>query len=167
MSKISRLGLAVSATCLAATGAAVPASAAPPTTMNCTIQTRTGHFVTAVGGGGRVRDVVRTDARKAGPTERFALIALNPTTFAVRTASKHFITAVGGGGRTTDVIRSNATAPGATERMSVVPLGGGWSAIRTPDGHFLTAVGGGGRRADVVRSDATKVGPNEKFKFNC
>ena len=166
MSHLTRLGAVLSAACVAALGVQAPAAAAPAT-MNCTIQTRTGHYVTAVGGGGKAVDAVRTDARKAGPAERFVLVPLDRTTFAVRTAKKTFITAVGGGNRAADVIRSTATKAGATERMSVVPLGGGWSAIRTPDGHFLTAVGGGGRARDVVRSTATKIGPDEKFKFTC
>ena len=161
MSHLSRLGAVLSAACVAALSVQAPAQAAPPTTMNCTIQTRTGHFVTATPGG------VRTDARKAGPAERFVLVALNQTTFAVQTSKKTFISAVGGGNRTADVIRTNATKVGVTERMSVVPLGGGWSAIRTPDGHFLTAVNGGGRAKDVVRSTATKIGPDEKFKLTC
>ena len=74
--------LMVGALVLAATGGVVgtsePASATSsmpfPTMATCTIQTNTGNYVTAVGGGGRTSDVIHTDATVAQGSETFTIV---------------------------------------------------------------------------------------------
>ncbi|MCM2350557.1 MAG: hypothetical protein NDI69_11100 [Bacteriovoracaceae bacterium] len=39
----------------------------------CTIRTYDGHYVTAVGGGGRITNVIHTDATRVGNWEKFRL----------------------------------------------------------------------------------------------
>jgi hypothetical protein len=147
------------------TGPVPQAINAPPT---CALQTRnTGNYVTAVGGGGRITDVIHTDATRIGAWERFTLIDSGDGHYGFRTSNGHYLTAVGGGGRNTDVIHSDATRLLAWEKLSFVYAGDGLYAIRTIDGHFLTAVGGGGRITDTIHSDATRLDSWEKFRVTC
>jgi hypothetical protein len=147
---------------------AAPAQNAP---IDCYIQTRTGNYLTAVGGGGRVTDVLHTDATKPSSWERFTLVDSGDGTpnirYGFRTVHGYYLTAVGGGGRITDVMHSDARWLKAWEKLSVVSFGHGYYAIQTIDGHYLTAVGGGGRITDTIHSDATRVGGWERFKFTC
>jgi hypothetical protein len=148
------------------------ASAAPiAAPRSCTVQTVDGHYVTAVGGGGRITDVIHTDAVRAAAWEQFTLIDSadgSPSThYGIRTVNGHYLTAVGGGGRITDVIHSDATRLQAWEKFTLIPLGNGWSAIQTINGHYLTAVGGGGRITDTIHSDATRVAAWEMFRVQC
>ena len=39
--------------------------------ITCTFQTSNGHYLTAVGGGGRTTDVIHSDATRVGSWERF------------------------------------------------------------------------------------------------
>lgn len=139
----------------------------------CTIQTYNGRYLTAVGGGGRLTDVLHTDARVPRNWERFVLEDTEEgrTTgivrYGIRTYRGNYLTAVGGGGRTTDVIHSDATWLRDWEKFKFNSLGFNWYSIQTISGHYLTAVGGGGRVTDVIHSDATVVGNWEKFKVNC
>ncbi|MDB4973498.1 MAG: hypothetical protein JWN48_1839 [Myxococcaceae bacterium] len=137
----------------------------------CTIQTVNGHFLTAVGGGGRTFDVVHTDATRVGSWERFTLIdsgdGASNIHYGVETTNGHFLTAVGGGGRSTDVLHSDATQILGWEKFTMVSLGGGYYAIQTTNGHYLTATGGGGKTSDAIHSDATVIGAWEKFRLAC
>ena len=150
------------------TGAKLADNTAP---LSCTIQTSTGHYLTAVGGGGRVSDVLHSDATQAGSWERFTLVDSNDggsiIKYGIKTKSGHYLTAMGGGGRINDVIHSNATQLQAWEKFTLMSLGGGVYAIQTINGRYLNAVGGGGRITDVVHSDATVVQAWEKFRVNC
>lgn len=139
--------------------------------VNCFIQTYNGHYLTAVGGGGRINDVLHTDATRALAWEKFMLVDADKgtpnVTYGIRTADGHFLTAVDGGGRINNVMHSDAYWLRDWEEFRLQSLGGGWYAIRTYNGRYLTAVGGGGRITDVIHSDATRVGNWEKFKFKC
>jgi hypothetical protein len=156
----------------AATVALVPGVAqADNAPINCYIQTVDGHYLTAVGGGGRTSDVLHTDATKPSSWERFTLVdsgdGASNIHYGFRTYNNHYLTAVSGGGRTTDVMHSDATWLKAWEKLSVVSYGNNIYAIQTINGHYLTAVGGGGRSTDTIHSDATVVRGWEKFRFTC
>jgi hypothetical protein len=135
------------------------------------------NYLTAVGGGGRITDVIHTDATQPRSTEKFRLIpypqvggSSTPGSFAIQTASGNYLTAVGGGGRTTDVLHTDATQIGAWEKFSLQVLTNpgvyGAYAIWTGNGrNRLTATGGGGHNTDppAVHTDATNVGSWEMF----
>ena len=140
----------------------------------CAIQTVNGHYLTAVGGGGRTTDVIHTDAKQARAWEKFTLedldLGTSPITYGIKTSNGHYLTAVGGGGRISDVIHSDATQPRAWEQFVFESLGNGWYDIKTVNGHYLTATGGGGHSTEVpetIHSDATKVDSWEKFMPIC
>ena len=136
----------------------------------CTIQTYDGHYVTAVGGGGRITDVLHTNRTRAGSWELFTLIPLEGEThWGIKTSKGYFLTAVGGGGRITDVIHSDATQWLDWEKFKIIQIQQGVSsyAIKTISGNYLTAVGGGGRTTDVFHTDATRVGTWETFWIKC
>ena len=139
--------------------------------ITCTIQTSNGHYLTAVGGGGRTTDVIHTDATKVGSWEKFTLIDSGDGAanihYGLRTTNGHYLTAVGGGGRITDVIHSDATQLLGWEKFTALALGGGIYGIQTINGHDLTATGGGGKITDTIHSDATSVRSWEQFRFNC
>ncbi len=170
-------GVAAAAIGLAALSAPGVASASTisPQAVNgpqtCVIQTVDGHYLTAVGGGGRTTDVIHTDATRIGSWEKFTLIdsgdGASNIHYGVRTTNGHYLTAVGGGGRTTDVIHSDAPWLLDWEKFTFVSLGYGWYAIQTIDGHYLTAVGGGGRITDTIHSDAPWIRSWEEFRVTC
>lgn len=139
--------------------------------ITCAIQTTNGHYLTAVGGGGRTTDVLHSDATIIRDWERFTLIDSGDGSpiihYGIRTVNGHFLTAVGRGGRITDVIHSDATQLLDWEKFTLISQGNGIFAIQTTDGHYLTAVGGGGRITDVIHSDATRIGSWEQFRFIC
>jgi hypothetical protein len=147
-------------------GSVAPAANAP---MTCTVQTYNGHYLTAVGGGGRTADVLHTDATRVGSWETFVLIDTGEgsSQYGFKTTNGHYLTAVGGGGRITDVFHSDATQLQAWEKIAVQSLGGDWYALRTVNGHYVTATGGGGHTSDAVHTDATKIGSWEKFRLAC
>ena len=131
-----------------------------------------GRYLTAVNGGGLITEpVVRTDAQKAGPWEKFKLFVLpseDPTgQWIIQTATKNCITAVDGGGRTSQVLHTDATKAQSWEffRFYFDPAGG-WHTIQTVNLHYLTALGGG-NHADppAVHTDATKADNWERFRL--
>ena len=169
-------GAAVAIGALSLMGVA-SASAAEPVAQTlaapnvCALGTADGHFLTAVGGGGRTTDVLHTNATRVGAWEKFTLIDSGDSIhFGLRTSQGYFLTAVGGGGRTTDVIHSNATNLLGWEQFTFSSVAGGGinpGVIRTIDGHLLTAQDSGGRTTDVIHSNATRIGSWEKFNFMC
>lgn len=165
------LALAVSSAAVLAAfgpGSAATASTADSEADTCVIQTRDGHYLTAVDGGDRTDEAVDTGATAAGSGEEFVRIALGEGKYAFRTPSGHYLTAAGGGGRNSDVLHTDASAIDTDETFSFVDLGRGWRAIRTSGGYYLTAVGGGGSTdADPVHSDARVIGPDEGFRIWC
>jgi hypothetical protein len=139
--------------------------------VTCAFKTYNGHYVTAVGGGGRTTNVIHTDATKIRSWEKFTLIdscdGNSIIAYGIQTVNGHFLTAVGGGGRITDVIHSDATQLQAWEKFTLLSQGNDIYAIQTVDGHYVTAVSGGGRITDVIHTDATKIGNWEKFTVKC
>jgi hypothetical protein len=141
---------------------------------SCTFQTLRGYYLTAVGGGGRTTDVIRTDETRVSSLEQFNLYYQGySNVYAIQTSvTLNYLTAMGGGGRTTDVIHSDAIRPQSWERFNLVLLGVrndgvGLFALQTVDGHYLTAVGEGGRQTDTIHSDATRIQAWEEFYVSC
>jgi hypothetical protein len=166
-------GMASAATAPAG-AAALAAPAVSPNTgavHGCVLETDNGHYVTAVGDGGRTTDVIHTDATQIGAWEKFTLVradaGLLDDHYGILTGSGHYLTAVGGGGRTTDVIHSDATQLQSWEDFTLVPLGDGVYNIKTYNGHYLTAVDGGGLVTDAIHSDATRASSWELFFISC
>ncbi len=139
--------------------------------INCFIQTYNGRYLTAVGGGGRINDVMHSDATQAKAWEKFTLVDADEgtpiVTYGIRTVKGFYLGAVNGGGMIQDAIHSDATRLRDWEKFQLISLGGGYYAIKTYNGRYLTAVGGGGRITDVLHTDATRVGNWEKFKLRC
>lgn len=139
--------------------------------ITCAIKTYTGHYVTAVGGGGRTTDVLHTDATRVGSWEKFTLVDScdgdSIINYGIKTVKGNYLTAVGGGGRITDVIHSDATQLLGWEKFKLISLGYGVYAIKTLTGNYVTAVGGGGRITDTIHTDAIRIGNWEKFRFEC
>jgi hypothetical protein len=171
---LSTLGLAGTAS--AATGAPVSAVSAPAVApplaagASCWIVTKNGHYLTAVGGGGRTTDVIHTDASGvAGAWERFTLVnGPDAGRFALRTSHGYYLTAVDSGGRTTDTFHSNATRASTWEEFQFTSLGDDYYDIRAYDGHFVTAVNGGGLSSgDTLHTNATHVASWETFQVHC
>jgi hypothetical protein len=159
--------VAISGMILVGVASASTARAAAPIT-GCAFQTIDGHYLTAVGGGGRITDVIHTDAVWIRAWEKFTLVdSGDGFHYGIQTINGHYLTAVGGGGRITDVVHSDAIRLLAWEKFALVYAGNGAWAIQTIDGHYLTAVGGGGRITNTIHSDATRVGSWEKFFVSC
>jgi hypothetical protein len=124
-----------------------------------------GRYLTAVGGGGRITDVIHTDAGAPRAWETFTLWVDSATHQyrAFQTVSGHFITAVNAGGLTSDAIHSDATRILGWEMFKLVPqsprpLDFNVFAIQTLRGFFLTAVGGGGHASgETIHTDAVNA----------
>ena len=156
--------------------APIPAAGPPLTVLPGEFAIQTvlkGNYLTAVGGGGRITDVVHTDATQPRSWEKFRLwvdlgSGYNPP-YAIQTTSGRYLTAVGGGGRTTDVVHTDATQIAAWEKFRLLtqvgPSDYGAYAIQTARGNYLTATGGGGHKTDppAVHTDATHIGSWETF----
>ena len=104
------------------------------------------NYLTAVGGGGRITDVVHTNATQPRSTEKFRLIpypqvggSSTPGSFAIQTASGNYLTAVSGGGRTTDVLHTDALQVQAWEKFRLRDQGNGTYTIQTVKGNYLGA----------------------------
>lgn len=110
---------------LSLTGTASASTARPAVNgpvHGCVFQTVNGHYLTAVGGGGRTTDVIHTDAVAIGAWEKFTLVDSgdgSPIHYGLLTVNGHYLTAVGGGGRVTDAIHSDATRVLAWEEFRV------------------------------------------------
>jgi hypothetical protein len=132
------------------------------------IRTFGGKYLTAVGGGGRITDVVHTNATAIGSWEKYRLFLVLgggvPPKFAIQTAGFNFLTAVDGGGRTSDVLHTDATQVRSWETFSFALDQYGWRhSIQTVNGRYLTAVGAGGKTTDAVHTDAVKADNWEYF----
>ena len=137
-------------------------SSSPPTgvtgTITAAIQTASGNYLTAVGGGGLSSSnfgstgvAVQTDAMTAGPSETLTVVWLNTsyTKFALRTLTGNYVTAVNGGGiggpnDGSSPIHTDATSISGWETFRINFLPNNQVTINLPDGRFLTAVNGGG-----------------------
>ena len=85
--------------------------------LTCTIQTSNGNYLTAVGGGGRITDVIHSDATHLLDWEKFTTVSVGLGIYGIQTINGHYLTAVGGGGRITDTIHSDATNIAGWERF--------------------------------------------------
>ena len=99
---------------------AVPAFAT--NTQICTIQSFDGHYLSAIGGGGRTTDVIETNRTAISTWETFQLVPLSgvgPGFYAIRTQTGNYLTAVnsGGIGSAFEAIHSNATQIQAWEKF--------------------------------------------------
>jgi hypothetical protein len=88
------------------------------------IQAFDGHYLTAVGGGGRTTDVIHSDATQLQGWEKFTVTEVpsapgGQDVYSIGTIDGHFLTAVGGGGRTTDTIHSDATVANGWEKFHI------------------------------------------------
>jgi len=151
------------------------------------IMTSNGHFITAVGGGGRTTDVLHTDAWQPAAWEKFRLWFVPLTgEYGLQTVNGQFLSATNGGGLASlfplgagevDTILSNATSIIDYQRFRISnlqsqsALGGLYLrpasfGIQTVRGFFLTAVGGG-RHIDppVLHTDATTAKEWETFNL--
>jgi hypothetical protein len=151
-------------------GPVVPAEA--PVDMGLfAIRTSRETFLTAIGGGGRITDVFRTDMVRSQDWEQFRLwLFLKGRYSAIQTIGGNFVTAVGGGGQTTDALHTNATQIQAWEQFQFSRITNlsnfrGSLAISTIKGNFLTAVGGGGQTTNALRTVAGTIGDWEAFRL--
>ena len=128
-----------------------------------------GNYLTAVGGGGRITDVIHTNAVKPLNWETFTLWwAGTQEHIALQTVNGNFITAVDAGGRTSDAIHTDATQIFGWETFKMVPPTSetGVFAFQTQRGFFLTAVGGGGHDSgETIHTDAVTVREWELFRL--
>lgn len=151
-----------------------PSAAHATDPFTCFIQTADGHYVTAVGGGGRTTDVMHTNATVPSTWERFTMVPMGDLFFhfALRTASGNYVTAVNSGGLSSstvpDVLHTNATRIGTWEEFSTVGIAAGGVGIRVWDNHFLAALNGGNRTSRAFDSNRVNlIQPDTAFRFTC
>ncbi|WP_432969801.1 fascin domain-containing protein [Dactylosporangium sp. CA-233914] len=168
------LSVAVAAVAAAATILVTPSAAHATNPFTCFIQTADGHYVTAVGGGGRTTDVMHTNATVPSTWERFTMVPMGDlfSHFALRTWSGNYVTAVNSGGLSSstvpDVLHTDATRIGTWEQFSTVTLASGGVGIRVWDNHFLAALNGGNRTSRAFDSNRTNlILPDTTFRFTC
>lgn len=130
------------------------------------IQTQSGNYLTAVGGGDRTSDVMHTDATVPQAWETFGLIPQVPPFsiypqhydltqdapwyYAIATDKGNYVTALGGGGQATDpAVHTDATKVNTWELFRLICKGplmsGRQYALRPVAGYTLAAVKGGGQ----------------------
>jgi len=85
--------------------------------INYGFQTIKGYYLTVVGGGGRITDVIHSNATQLQAWEKIKTVSLGGGWFALQTITGNYLTAVGGGGRVTDTIHSDATQIGNWEKF--------------------------------------------------
>lgn len=150
------------------------------------IQTETGNFVTAVGGGGHPTRAFHTDATAASTWEKFYLLktgdlgsghqyAIRPTgtgNIPGKGESLSYLTALGGGGRLLNAMTANSPLVDNSKfHLSKQPDGS--FAFRTPNGfNVLTADDGGGLAHGTPQMDnlittktTLQIQDWEKFKI--
>jgi len=137
-----------------------------------TIQVKSGHFLTAVGGGQKTTNAFHTDATKASTWEYFWVVKCGDLgsgyQYAIRVKGDHKpLAAMGGGGLTRGAIVRGFGGFGELARFTLVKQDNGTYALRTPNRiNYLTAEGGGGLASgDTLQTNRTKVQAWEQFKF--
>lgn len=80
------------------------------------IRTMNGRFLTAVGGGGRISDVIHTDATAISGWEKFTFNALGGDLYTIQTSNGRYL---GHAGQSPDVLHSDATVPKSWEQFQV------------------------------------------------
>jgi hypothetical protein len=183
------LGLAIAPAAVASAGtaqSAAPTTAShqagavrpalvPPFTCGI-VANNTGRYLSAVDGGGRTTNVIRTNEKTLRSWEKFTFIdsgdGSNPVHYGIRTDNLHYLTAVGGGGYAispdgTDAVHSNAPNLDSWEKFSLISRGNGLYALQTINGHFITATGGGNQTSDAIHANATAMDSWELFRLDC
>lgn len=140
------------------------------------IQTFDGHYLTAVGGGGKTTDAIHSDAVSVRTWEEFWIWKCGDLGSKYRYSiwnplNGYFFAANGGGGRIKSVL--TYLGPNVTKEwggFTLLRQDDGAYAIRTASGNYLTAVGGGGQASgtadsDNLHTDATWVRAWEKFRI--
>jgi hypothetical protein len=166
------LGVVMSGAFAAAASLMGPGAAHAADPNTCFIQTDTGNYITAVGGGARASDVMHTNATVPSTWERFTLVySGDGSHYGLRTAFGYYVTAVNSGGLSSssvpDVLHTDATVLSTWEKFTFVSDGNGKFGIRAFDGHLLSAVGGGGRTSRTFDSNRTVLSTWEDFRFTC
>ena len=145
-----------------------------------TIKTYDGHFLTALGGGGKSTDAFHTDAVQANTWEYFYFLkcgdvgsgyqyALRPTGTGNIPGKGDFVsylTALNGGGMASQAVTAYSGLQ-AGSRFRLLRQSDGSYALQTSNGvNYLTAVGGGGiASGDTLHTDARQIQAWEKFKI--
>jgi hypothetical protein len=140
------------------------------------IRTFNGHYVTAVGGGGKAENAIHTDATNIGTWERFWIWKCGDLGSKYRYAiwdptNGRFMAATGGGGRIKSVISyPGPNSPREWGGFTLLRQDDGTYALRTASGNYLTAVGGGGLasgtpESDNLHTDATWIRAWETFRL--
>ena len=147
-----------------------------------TIGTFNGHFLTALGGGGKTSNAFHTDATVASTWEAFWVLKSGDLgsgyRYAIRPAGTggpnevvNFLTAFGGGGRSGfqdgEPAVTHFRGLGTDSQFTLIRLDDGSYALQTSNGiNYVTAVGGGGiANGDNLHTDATRIQAWEKFKI--
>ena len=155
---------------LAGVASASTATPAKSRIDGCSIQTANGHYLAAVGGGGRA-DVIHTNATTVGAWEKFSLVnSFDGATPTMRRGHVGRVLPDRAGQRRADQRHDPSDpAPAAGLRGGAFnSLGLDLYDIQVADGHYLTAVNGGGLSSgDTLHTDATRVGSWETFRLTC
>jgi hypothetical protein len=147
-----------------------------------TIGTFNGHFLTALGGGGKTSAAFHTDATVANTWEAFWVLKSGDLgsgyRYAIRPAGTggsgevvNFLTALGGGGRPGfqdgEPAITHFRGLGTDSLFTLIRLDDGSYALQTSNGiNYVTAVGGGGiAHGDNLHTDATRIQAWEKFRI--
>ncbi|GKS57225.1 hypothetical protein YTPLAS18_07520 [Nitrospira sp.] len=145
-----------------------------------TVKSYGGHFLTALGGGGKANDAFHTDATKAQSWEMYYFLKCGDLgtgyQYAIRPTGTgnipgkgdfvSFLTAQGGGGRTTQAMTAYSGYQAAS-RFKLIRQSNGSYALQTSNGvNYLTAVNGGGLASgDNLQTNRTQVQAWETFKI--
>lgn len=144
------------------------------------IRTFNGHFLTALGGGGKTANAFHTDATAVSTWETFWVVKSGDLgsgyRYAIRPAGTggpgqvvNFLTAIGGGGRGAKNFPAMTHFSGlfTDSQFTLIRLDDGSYAIQTANGfNYVTAVNGGGlANGDNLHTDATQIKAWEKFKI--
>ena len=145
-----------------------------------TIKSYDGHFLTALGGGGKATDAFHTDAVQANTWEYFYFLkcgdlgsgyqyAIRPTGTGNIPGKGDFVsylTALNGGGMASQAVTAFSGLQ-VGSRFRLLRQSDGSYALQTSNGvNYLTAVGGGGiASGDNLHTDARQIQAWEKFKI--
>jgi hypothetical protein len=145
------------------------------------IETFNGHFLTALGGGGKTTDAFHTDATGVSTWETFWVLKSGDLGSGYRYAIRpmgtggpgevvNFLTAAGGGGRPGfqdgEPPVTHYSGLFADSQFTLVALGGGSYALQTRSGNYVTAVGGGASPTELTSIPMqlkSKPGRNSKL----
>jgi hypothetical protein len=122
-------------------------------------ETIKGNFITAVNGGGRIEDVIHTDAVDISTWEEFRILPTGTPAglaVAIQTNTGNFVTAVGLGGKTTNAIHTDAVAVNTWETFFIKKWGGPSSdtpyfIVDTDRNQAIAASEGGNQTQNTIK----------------